>query len=74
MKYGLDLPADKLRDPLISSIILLGAVTPPPLPMLSLSQAAPVRLASHPQLPLHTIRLLTAHGLHVGSLCMYLCV
>lgn len=45
---------------------------PPPLPMLSLSQPAPVRLVSYPQLLLHMIRLLTAQSLHVILLCMYL--
>lgn len=67
MMYCLSLSADKVREPLILLVALFQVVaappppfTPPPLPMLSLSQPAPVRLVSHPQLLFHMIRLLTA--------------
>lgn len=67
MMYCLSLSADKVGEPLILLVVLFQVVaappprpfTPPPLPMLSLSQPAPVRLVSHPQLPFHMIRLLT---------------
>lgn len=52
------------------------APSPPPtfLPMLSLSRAAPVRLASRPQLPLHMTRRPAAQRSLFISLCIYLCV
>lgn len=80
MMYCLRLPADKAREPLISSVDLFRAMTPspppppfppPPLPMLSLSRPAPVRLVSHPQLPLHMIRLLTAQSAHACHLTLH---
>lgn len=63
--------ADEVSEPLISSVVFEKEPTPQPpsfslhplpLPMLSLSKAAPVRLVPHPQLPLHMIRLPTAQG------------
>lgn len=45
----------------------------PLLPMLSLSRAAPVRLASRPQLPLSVTRRPAAWSLLFTALCIYLC-